>query len=404
MIHDDEAESASNAYLLSLVLLMVGAPLPFLNLLASVIFYLSSRRSSPFVRWHSMQALLTHLVVVPVNSVFLWMTLAILFGYRDPDNFYVGWFFFMAGLNAVKMSGSIYTAIKVRRGVNVRWWALAPVVDALTGHRRWRECLPTPLAGVLVLALVAGTLTHLPWTGMLTLEKTQGRLEAKLDNLIQESLEKDNQQIRDPQLDATLRTMLDRICNANHIACEGYRIHLMRDMTVNAAALPAGHMVVYAGLVLASPSAEALEGVLGHELAHAERNHVRKKLMREIGLSVLMGASSDQAAALFRSMLSLSYDRDMESEADRTAVDWLIEANVDPKPFADFLATLGDDDKIPLATLARTHPGSEERALEILGRIPKDHAAWVPVLSASEWARFKEAVGQAVTKPPGTDR
>jgi uncharacterized membrane protein len=170
VIHDDEAESASNAYLLSLVLLMVGAPLPFLNLLASVIFYLSSRRSSPFVRWHSMQALLTHLVVVPVNSVFLWMTLAILFGYRDPDNFYVGWFFFMAGLNAVKMSGSIYTAIKVRRGVDVRWWALAPVVDALTGHRRWRECLPTPLAGVLVLALVAGTLTHLPWTGMLTLD------------------------------------------------------------------------------------------------------------------------------------------------------------------------------------------------------------------------------------------
>jgi beta-barrel assembly-enhancing protease len=398
VIHDDEAESASNAYLLSLILLVVGAPLPILNLLASVIFYLSSRRGSPFVRWHSMQALLTHLVVVPVNSVFLWMTLAILFGYREPDNFYVGWFLFMAGLNATKMIGSIYSAIKVRRGVDVRWWALAPVADALTGRRRWEECLLPPLGGVLAMALVVGALAQVPWTGMLRLDKAPGRLEAKLDDLIQEALEKDDRQIRDPQLNATLRTMVDRICNANHIACEGYRIHLMRDMTVNAAALPAGHVVVYAGLVLKSPNAEALEGVLGHELAHAERNHVRKKLMREIGLSVLMGAGSDQAAALFRSMLSLSYDRDMESEADRTAVDWLIEANVDPKPFADFLATLGDDSSMPLAAFARTHPGSEERALEILGRIPKDHAAWVPVLSASEWASFKDAVGKAVTK------
>jgi predicted Zn-dependent protease len=88
----------------------------------------------------------------------------------------------------------------------------------------------------------------------------------------------------------------------------------------------------------------------------------------------------------------------MEAEADRTAVDWLIEANVDPKPFADFLATLGDDSEMRLAMLARTHPGSEERAQEILGRIPKDHAAWVPVLSASDWATFKNAVGKAVTK------
>jgi Zn-dependent protease with chaperone function len=398
VIHDDEAESASNAYLLSLVLLMVGAPLPILNLIASVIFYLNSRRGSPFVRWHSTQALLTHVVVVPVNSVFLWMTLAILFGYREPDDFYVGWFVFMAGLNATKMIGSIYSAIKVRRGVDVRWWALAPIADALMGRRLWRECLSPPLAGVLAMALVAGALTHLPWIGMLRLDKTQGRLEAKLDDLIQESLDKGGQQIRDQQLNATLRTMVDRICNANHIACKGYRIHLMRDMTVNAAALPAGHVVVYAGLVLASPNAEALEGVLGHELAHAERNHVRKKLMREIGLSVLIGAGTDQAAALFRDMVSLTYDRDMESEADRTAVDWLIEANVDPKPFADFLATLGDDSTMPLATLARTHPGSEERALEILARIPKDHAAWVPVISASQWAGFKEAVGKEVTK------
>jgi Zn-dependent protease with chaperone function len=386
VIADDEAESASNAYLLSLVLLVGGAPLPILNLLASVIFFFGARRSPPFARWHSSQALVGQLLLIPINTVFMWMTISLLFGRRELDDFYVGWGLVMLGLNAAELIASIYAAVKVRQGVDVRWWSIAPVVDALLGKSSWaRSVAPALVMPAVVVAVLAG-MTRVPWTGVLHTEKVEGRLEARIEDLIEDALDSDEQTVRDPQLEATVRKMLNRICDGAGLECAEYRIHLVRDMAVNA------------GLVFAAPDAEALTGVLAHELAHAERGHVRSKLLREVGLSVLMGANAEQALVLFRRMVSLSYDRNMESEADRAALDWLMEAKVDPTSFANFLASMADGGSLPLTTLARTHPGSEERALKILDRIPADSKDFSAVLTASEWTGFKQSLSAVVTR------
>jgi Zn-dependent protease with chaperone function len=398
MVHDDEAESASNAYLLSLVLLMVGAPIPILNLLASVIFYFGARRSSPFVRWHCTQALLGQLVLIPVNSTFVWMTLATLLGHRQLDDFYIGWGIFMAVLNVAEWGGSVHAAIKVRRGHDVRWWGLASMVDAMLGRRSWRESVVAPVVVVLAGFGAIAALASVPWTATLRVERIQGRLDDKLEELIGKSLRDGDREILEPAPRATLLAIVERICKANKLDCAGYRTHLLRDLTVNAAALPGGHVVVDAGLVFASPDAQALAGVVAHELAHAHHGHVRQTMMREIGLSMLMGAGSGQASAVFQRLVSLSYDRNMEAQADRTAVDWLIEAGVDPAPFGNFLASLPDGGTTPLVALARSHPGSEQRALEILDRIPRDHRAWEPVLSAQQWQDFTDSVARSVTR------
>lgn len=397
MIADDEAESASNSYLLSLVLLVGGAPLPILNLLASVIFYFGARRSSPFVRWHCTQALLGQLVLIPVNSTFLWMTIGLLFGHRELDDFYVGWGLVMLGLNAAELIASIYAAVKVRRGADVRWWSIAPVVDALLGRQSWAKSIAPAMVMPVIAVAALATVTRVPWTSLLHTEKVQSRLEEKIADLIDDALETSHQSVRDPALEATLRKVLDRICEPNGLDCADYRIHLVRDMAVNAATLPGGHVIVNAGLVFAAPDADALAGVLAHELAHAERGHVRGKLLREIGLSVLMGANAEQSILLFRRMVSLSYDRNMESDADRTAVEWLVESGVNPTSFANFLASLADGGSLPLAALARTHPGSEERALKILDRVPEKAPEWTPVLAAQEWDEFRKGLSAVVT-------
>lgn len=400
MIHDEEAESASNAYLLSLVLLMAGAPVPVLNLLASVIFYFGTRRSSPFVRWHCMQAMLGQLVLIPVNSTFVWMTVAILLGHRQVDDFYVGWGICMAVLNVAEWIGSIHSAIKLRRGRDVRWWGLAPLVDALLGRRAWHGAVVAPLVAVLLVIGAIAALARVPWTETLRVERIQSRVDARLDELIGKSLRTGNREISDAASDAALRSIVERICRAGVPDCGAYHIHLLRDMTINAAALPADHIVVNAGLVFASQDAETLAGVLAHELAHAFHGHVRQRMMREIGLSVLMGAGTEQAPTVFGRLVALSYDRNMEAEADRTVVDWLIKARIDPAYFGNFLATMPDGGTGPLVALARTHPGSEARALEILDRIPADHPAWEPVLSAQQWQEFTETVTRSVTAPP----
>ena len=398
MIADDEAESASNSYLLSLVLLVGGAPLPILNLLASVIFFFGARRSAPFVRWHCTQALLGQLLLIPVNSTFLWMTIGLLFGHRELDDFYVGWGLVMLGLNAAELIASIYAAIKVRQGVDVRWWSVAPLVDALLGRQSWSKSVAPAMVMPVVVVVAMSAMTRVPWTGVFHTEKVQGRLEEKINDLVEDALESNQQSVRDPAMEATLRKVVNRICDANGLKCVDYRLHLVRDMTVNAATLPGGHVIVNAGLVFAAPDADALAGVIAHELAHAERGHVRGKLLREIGLSVLMGTKAEQSILLFRRMVSLSYDRNMESEADRTAVDWLIEAKVNPTSFANFLASLADGGSTPLTALARTHPGSEERALKILDRVPRQSQQWSPVLSAQEWEGLRQSLSAVVTK------
>jgi len=55
---EHEAEKASNSYLMSLIALIAGMPLPIINLIASVIFFVGNRKGTYFVRWHCTQALL----------------------------------------------------------------------------------------------------------------------------------------------------------------------------------------------------------------------------------------------------------------------------------------------------------------------------------------------------------
>ena len=55
--HEDEKERASNCYVMSLVAVMIGLPMPIINLLATGIFYLMSRKGTFFVRWNAIQAL-----------------------------------------------------------------------------------------------------------------------------------------------------------------------------------------------------------------------------------------------------------------------------------------------------------------------------------------------------------
>lgn len=52
--HEHELEAASNSYLMSLLVAMIGLPFPIVNLIATIIFFLANRRQTYFVRWHCM--------------------------------------------------------------------------------------------------------------------------------------------------------------------------------------------------------------------------------------------------------------------------------------------------------------------------------------------------------------
>jgi len=76
---EHESEKASNSYLMSLIAVMVGLPLPIINLIATFIFYLGNRKGTYFVRWHCTQALLSQFSLLFINSFGFWWTVSIFF-------------------------------------------------------------------------------------------------------------------------------------------------------------------------------------------------------------------------------------------------------------------------------------------------------------------------------------
>jgi hypothetical protein len=119
---EHESEKASNSYLMSVVALLVGLPFPIINLIASIIFYIGNRKGTYFVRWHATQALLSQLSFFLINSPGFWWTIAILFSHKQITTSYIAYIMTIFIFNLVEFIGTIYTAIKTRKGIHINWW------------------------------------------------------------------------------------------------------------------------------------------------------------------------------------------------------------------------------------------------------------------------------------------
>ena len=128
-VHDGEAERASNSYLMSLVAIVAGLPLPILNLFATLIFYLGNRKSTEFVKWHCTQALYSQLSLVFVNTVAFWWTMSIILDNNVVSNYYISYIMVAVFYNLLEFIATIYTAIQTRKGIHVKWWLYGDLSD-----------------------------------------------------------------------------------------------------------------------------------------------------------------------------------------------------------------------------------------------------------------------------------
>jgi len=242
---------------------------------------------------------------------------------------------------------------------------------------------------VLTVAIIAAVwfgLSKVDWMKLLNVEQTTQNTEEKIGDLFWKMLNNTESEITSDSIVVPVDSMLTRICTANSIDRNKVKLHLLRKDEINAFALPNNHLVVYSGLIKGCENEAELCGVMSHELAHIEKNHVMNKLVKEIGLSVLISMSTgngnaETIKAAIKQLSSSAYDRKLETDADLTAVDYLIEAGIDPEPFANFMYRLSDETQnLPHQIFwISTHPESKERAEKIIERIkgksfPKEEA------------------------------
>lgn len=141
----------------------------------------------------------------------------------------------------------------------------------------------------------------------------------------------------------------------------------------NAVALPGGKVILTDQLISVTENREELLAVYLHELGHLHHRHVVKQALQDSFLTLLvvtitrdLTAATDLAAVIPTMLLSFSYSRKFESEADRYALDRMQEAGIDTSHFSDVIRRLivetQKDEKDWLATkYMSTHPAPEER-------------------------------------------
>ncbi|MBI3006497.1 MAG: DUF4870 domain-containing protein [Ignavibacteriales bacterium] len=126
-----EAEKASNSYLMSVVVIMFGLPLPIVNLIASVIFYSANRKAPYFVRWHCTQTLVAQVVTFFANAAGVYWTIAVVFGGGEVTNNYIAYIITILLFNLFEFAATIYAAVRTRKGKHVSWWFFGPLTDIL---------------------------------------------------------------------------------------------------------------------------------------------------------------------------------------------------------------------------------------------------------------------------------
>ncbi|MNQ40904.1 TPR repeat-containing protein YfgC precursor [compost metagenome] len=149
-------------------------------------------------------------------------------------------------------------------------------------------------------------------------------------------------------------------------------MHVLSSDEINAWCMPGGKIAVYTGLIAKiKPSDDELAAVLGHEIAHALREHARERVSQQmatnLGLSVLsiaMGSSAatDLGEQLTSVMFTLPNSRTHETEADRMGVELAARAGYDPRAAVTLWQKMGaaEQGNAPPEILS-THPSASSR-------------------------------------------
>ncbi|WP_192820992.1 M48 family metalloprotease [Rufibacter sp. LB8] len=138
---------------------------------------------------------------------------------------------------------------------------------------------------------------------------------------------------------AHLDKIVERLLNSGAVSYEDefpWKVTIIQDpATQNAFATPGGHIYVFTGLINYLDTEDQLAGVLGHEIAHADKRHSIKQLQKQHGMAFIMnlflGENAGQletiVAQLAGQMAGLKFSRDYERESDNFSVEYLAGTN-----------------------------------------------------------------------------
>jgi beta-barrel assembly-enhancing protease len=160
---------------------------------------------------------------------------------------------------------------------------------------------------------------------------------------------------------------------------------------VNAFAVPGGQIVILRGLLDDAETPAEVAGVLAHEVGHVEARDPTRLTFRAAGsagiVSLLLGDATGGTliAIMGDQMLSASYTREAEAEADAFAHRMLAAADISTEGMAAFFDRI-DGMGAELPGYMATHPASKGRAATARAA---DQGAGRAIMSDAEWQALR---------------
>jgi predicted Zn-dependent protease len=186
---------------------------------------------------------------------------------------------------------------------------------------------------------------------------------------------------RDAAQVARVKTIAQRLIPATSVFRPdapkwAWEVNVISSAEVNAWCMPGGKMAVYTGLIeKLKVTDDELAAVMGHEIAHALREHGRERASQAAGQSILLGVagaavglgqSSVQLAQIVTDVtFNLPNSREHEVEADRIGVELAARAGYDPRAAATLWQKMGSVGGSAPPQFLSTHPAPQNRQKDL---------------------------------------
>lgn len=161
-----------------------------------------------------------------------------------------------------------------------------------------------------------------------------------------------------------------------------WQVNVQTNPELNAYCMPGGKIMVYSGLIEKLQATDAeLATVIGHEIAHALREHTRERLSRDtlrqtgITIAAIATGAGDVVVGLADQIsqvtFSLPHSREQEAEADRIGLELMARAGYDPQASVSLWQKMSRESGGGGPSFLSTHPGSADRIEDLQANIPR---------------------------------
>jgi predicted Zn-dependent protease len=160
-----------------------------------------------------------------------------------------------------------------------------------------------------------------------------------------------------------------------------WEVNLIGSNQINAFCMPGGKIAFYTGILeQLKLTDDEVAMIMGHEIAHALREHARERIGKgaatNIGAGVLsqlfgLGQVGQTLTNYGAQLLTLQFSREDETESDLVGMDLAARAGYDPRAGISLWQKMGAASKGAPPQWLSTHPSGTTRIAEIEANLPK---------------------------------